>query len=84
MNKRDKLCDYFFNHFEVPSTFTFRDVFNAGFDAAISEVLKGIAREQDYREYRVDKSGDQDGSAIGACKEIASYVRQLSGGSHEV
>ena len=61
MNKRDKLCDYFFNHFEVPSTFTFRDVFNAGFDAAISEVLKGIAREQDYREYRVDKSGDQGG-----------------------
>ncbi len=37
------------------------------------EVLACIDREQSYREYRQD----QDGSAVGACKEIRSYVRLL-------
>jgi hypothetical protein len=42
-------------------------------EEALDEVLAGIAREQNYREFRED----QDGSAVGACKEIASYVRAL-------
>lgn len=41
---------------------------------ALDQVLAGIQREQNYREYRED----QDGSGIGACKEIASYVRALA------
>lgn len=36
-----------------------------------NNVLKGIEREQSYREFRED----QDGSGIGACKEIAGWVR---------
>ena len=42
----------------------------------LEQVLAGISREQDYREYRMDL-GEQDGSAVGACKEIAGYVRAL-------
>lgn len=34
-------------------------------------VRAGIDREQKYREYRTD----QDGSAVGACKEIMSWVQ---------
>lgn len=51
--------------------------FNDGYRAALNSVLKGIERELDYRVYRADKVLDQDGSAIGACKEIAGYVRVL-------
>lgn len=51
--------------------------FNDGYRAALDSVLKGIEREQSYRVYRADKVLDQDGSAIGACKEIAGYVRVL-------
>ena len=50
--------------------------FNDGYRAALNSVLKGIERELDYREYRLDL-GEQDGSAVGACKEIAGYVRVL-------
>lgn len=46
-----------------------------GYRTALEEVLAGIDREQSYREYRED----QDGSAIGACKEIAGYVRKMRG-----
>jgi hypothetical protein len=42
-------------------------------EEALNEVLRGIAREQNYREFRED----QDGSAIGACKEIAGWVKAL-------
>lgn len=51
--------------------------FNDGYRAALNKVLKGIEREQNYRVYRAEEVCDQDGSAIGACKEIAGYVRVL-------
>lgn len=40
---------------------------------ALKDVLKGIEREQSYREYRKD----QDGSGVLACREIARYVASL-------
>jgi hypothetical protein len=36
-----------------------------------------VAREQNYREYRQD----QDGSGIGACKEITGYLNVLRKGN---
>ncbi len=50
-----------------------REAEDRGWDAAVDACLGAIAREQSYREYRQD----QDGSGVGACKEIASYVRLL-------
>lgn len=43
--------------------------------AAFEEAIAACEREQRYREYRCDEVGDQDGSGVGACKEIAGYLR---------
>jgi len=58
---------------------TLRSAHEAGRRDVLNEVLVGIAREQSYREFRED----QDGSGIGACKEIAGYVRALLAGKGE-
>jgi len=42
----------------------------------IEELRAAILREQNYREFR----DDQDGSAIGACKELLSYLGALECG----
>ena len=43
---------------------------------ALEEVLKGIAREQRYHEWRDDK-GEEMRHPVSACKEIAGYVRAM-------
>jgi hypothetical protein len=55
------------------------EVYKSGYLQALDDVLLAVAREQMYREYRSEI--DQDGSAIGACKEIAGYVRALKEGA---
>lgn len=68
MNDRE-----FFRLFREQQAKTRRDEISAAYDFALDEVLACIDREQNYREFRED----QDGSGVGACKEIAGYVRAL-------
>lgn len=45
----------------------------SGYLAALSDARAAVLREQNYREYRQD----QDGSGVGACKEIIGYLNVL-------
>ena len=51
----------------------FVDGATIGYAMACDDITKAVERELSYRSYRED----QDGSAIGACKEILGYITVL-------
>lgn len=65
--------DCWAQHFNEQIKKSLSDAEARGFQRAIDQIRAGIERELRYREFRKD----QDGSGVGACKEILIYLKAM-------